>query len=318
MVMTPELMLVALWFCAAASFVLLVALVWQSAPSAAQARVAELARQDRDVTPGGAGPGLPAGPPPTLPDRAWDRHRRSDDRPHDLRDRIVQAGIYHQHAPVVFLVLRIALFASMMGLGLLASHLRLLSPWPAVVAGTLAGLAATLAPSLWLDHIRRLRQTQMRRALPDALDLMGVCLQGGLSLPGALARVSQELGTAHPMLALELAIVEREMQMGLSAGQAMRQMARRFDLEELRSLSSVVGQAERFGSSVTQALRTYAEGLRIKRHQQAEEMAQKAAVKILFPTLFCIFPGIFLVVLGPAAIRIYQVLLAGNAWGGGG
>jgi tight adherence protein C len=217
----------------------------------------------------------------------------------------------------VFIVIRVVLFAIMLGLGLLASHVGLIAPLPAVVAGALAGLAATLAPSFWLDQVRRSRQNQIRRAMPDALDLMGVCLQGGLSLPGSLSRVSQELGTAHPMLALELAIVEREMQMGLTAGQAMRQFASRFDLEELRSLSSVIGQAERFGSSVTQALKTYAEGLRVKRQQQAEEMAQKAAVKILFPTILCIFPGIFIVVLGPAAIRIYQVLLVGTSWGGG-
>lgn len=123
-----------------------------------------------------------------------------------------------------------------------------------------------------------------------------------------------ELGTAHPLLAVELGIVEREMQMGLTAGEAMRQFAKRFDLEELRSLASVISQAERFGSSVTKALRTYAEALRSKRRQRAEELAQKAAVKILFPTLLCIFPGLFIVIMGPAAIRIYQVIVSGTPW----
>jgi tight adherence protein C len=243
-------------------------------------------------------------------------HRlRNQEQAHDLRDRIVQAGIYRKHAVAIFVAIRVILFVSMLGLGVVAGFFHLMPPAAAITTGALAGLAATLAPTFWLDHVRRTRQNQIRRALPDALDLMGVCLQGGLSLTGSLSRVSQELGTAHPMLALEMAIVEREMQMGLTAGEAMRQFARRFDLEELRSLSSVIGQTEKFGSSVTKALRTYADGLRIKRQQQAEEMAQKAAVKILFPTLLCIFPGIFIVVLGPAAVRIYQMLLAGNLWG---
>ena len=129
-----------------------------------------------------------------------------------------------------------------------------------------------------------------------------------MSLSASLSRVARELATAHPMLALELAIVERETQMGRTTGESMREFARRFDLEELRSLASVILQAERFGSSVTQAMEVYAETLRLKRHQRAEEMAQKAAVKIIFPTLFCIFPGIFIVILGPAAIQIMTTL----------
>jgi tight adherence protein C len=95
----------------------------------------------------------------------------------------------------------------------------------------------------------------------------------------------------------------------------MLQFAQRFNLEELRSLASVVGQTEKYGGSIAGALKTYAEGLRIKRRQRAEEMAQKAAVKLLFPTLLCIFPGIFVVVLGPTAMRMYQVM-AGVTWNG--
>lgn len=309
-----EIQLIVPWFAAAASFVVLVALLWGKTPRRARARLAGLSGD----TPGRSVGAIGAAPRPPRRVPADQSHPRAseDDEKKDLRDRIVQAGIYHKNAVSVLITIRVALFASMLGLGLLASHAGLLQPLPAILTGALAGLAATLAPSFWLDHVRRQRQHQIRRALPDALDLMGVCLQGGLSLTGSLSRVSQELGTAYPMLALELAIVEREMQMGLTAGQALRQFARRFDLEELRSLSSVIGQAEKFGSSVTKALRTYAESLRIKRQQRAEELAQKAAVKVLFPTLLCIFPGIFIVVLGPAAIRIYQVLIVGSPWGG--
>ena len=132
-----------------------------------------------------------------------------------------------------------------------------------------------------------------------------------MSVPASLSRVAAELATAHPMLAQELQIVEREIQMGRSPGEAMRQFAQRFDLEELRSLSSVIIQAEQFGTSVTKAFNVYADGMRIKRHQRAEEKAQRAIIHILFPTLLCIFPGIFIVLLGPAAIMIYESIILG-------
>ncbi len=168
-------------------------------------------------------------------------------------------------------------------------------------------MAGVLAPGLWLDKQKKKRQTDIRRALPDALDLLVVCVEAGLSLPAALVRVTKELRTAYPMLSMELIIVHREVQLGHSTGEALRRFADRFDLEELRSLSSVVRQAERFGASIVNALRVHAETLRHKRTEQARERAQKATVKILFPTLLCIFPAIFVVVVGPAAFGIIEM-----------
>ena len=234
--------------------------------------------------------------------------------PLTLGQRIIQAGIYSKQGMRSFHGTRVVLTLVALTTGPIVALPIGLPVEIGVLISGLAGLAAYLAPSFWLDYRLRGRQTKMRRALPDALDLVTVCMQGGLSLPAALARVSRELGTAHPMLATELAIVEREVQMGRSTGDAMRQFAQRFNLEELRSLSSVVGQAEKFGGSISGALKTYAESLRVKRRQHAEEMAQKAAVKLLFPTLLCIFPGIFVVILGPTAIRLYQVI-SENPWG---
>jgi tight adherence protein C len=147
-----------------------------------------------------------------------------------------------------------------------------------------------------------------RRALPDALDLMVICLEGGLSLPAALKRISAELRTAHTELAAELAIVQREIQLGRSPGDALKQMGIRSDLEEVRSLSSVITQAEKFGASLVKSLRVHSETLRLKRQQRAEEMGAKAATKVLFPTLLFIFPAIFVVILGPAAIQIMKTL----------
>lgn len=246
------------------------------------------------------------------------KHQRP---PTTLKLRLVHAGLYQPTAMHLFTVSRlvaviVAALAGAATVPLMARLLEVTLPWHySLVGGGIAALAGYLLPSFWLDYRLRSRQTVVRRALPDALDLITVCMQGGLSLPAALVRVSQELGTAHPLLAAELGIVEREIQMGRTTGGSLRQFATRFDLEELRSLASVVSQAERFGGSITGAFRTYAESLRIKRRQRAEEMAQKAAIKLLFPTLLCIFPGIFIVILGPTAIRIYEVMVVANPWG---
>ena len=119
--------------------------------------------------------------------------------------------------------------------------------------------------------------------------------------------MADELRTAHPLLAAELNIVQREIQLGRSPGESLRQMGQRTDLEEIRSLASVIIQAEQFGASLVKSLRVHAETLRLKRQQRAEEMAQKAATKILFPTLLFIFPAIFVVILGPAVIHVTNI-----------
>jgi tight adherence protein C len=239
---------------------------------------------------------------------ARQRRQKKQKEPVTMQQRIVRAGIYHKGGMRSFHLFRIGLVIACLFSGCLIIPFTKL-PWVfAVYIGAFAALFGYLVPSFWLDYKLRKRQTTMRRALPDALDLVVVCLQGGLSLPASLSRVARELGPAHPMLATELAILDREIQMGRNTGGAMLQFAQRFDLEELRSLSSVIGQTEKYGGTVAGALKTYAESLRVRRRQLAEEMAQKAAVKLLFPTIFCIFPGIFVVILGPTAVRMYEVM----------
>jgi tight adherence protein C len=242
---------------------------------------------------------------------------RREERRNRLKERMVQAGLYSQKAARLLLALRIASLIVPILLGYAVAQLGWARPFTAISIGVLTGLAGVLAPSFWLDYLKVSRQNKIRRSLPDALDLISVCVEGGLSLPASIARVARELATAHPLLGLELAIVERQTQMGRSTGQAMKELATRFDLEELRSLAAVILHAERYGTSVTKALAVYAETLRTKRHQRAEEMAQKATIKMLFPTLFLIFPGIFVVVLGPAAIQIYEALIKVMARQGG-
>jgi tight adherence protein C len=221
-----------------------------------------------------------------------------------LQTRLIHAGMYGRQALVVFLGVKMLLMVSPALLGLAAASLGLVPVRTGVVIGAVLGIIGMIGPSFWLDRMKAARQMAFRRALPDALDVLVICLEGGLSLPGALKRVAGELRTAHPGLATELNIVQREVQLGRTTGEALRHFAERSDLSEIRSLASVITQAERFGASLVKSLRVHADMLREKRLHDAEELAQKAAVKILFPTLLCILPAIFIIVLGPAVIHL--------------
>jgi tight adherence protein C len=222
-----------------------------------------------------------------------------------LQARLNRAGLYNPLALRAFLGAKLLLMA---GLPLLAagvpSALGLLSGQRLLAAAAVAAGVGMLLPDVWLDSRRRARQTNLRRALPDCLDMLVLCLEGGVSLTAAMQRVTEELQTAHPLLAGEMNIVQREIQLGMTAGEAIKKFAERCDLEDVRNLASVLLQSERFGAGVVKALRMHADTCRQERYQRAEEMAQKAAVKILFPTLLCIFPAIFIVILGPAAYQL--------------
>lgn len=225
-----------------------------------------------------------------------------------LQTRLIHAGLYGSQAMVIFLGAKLALMIAPAILGLIGG---LFGLWPAnygLVFGGCASIFGMIMPSFWLDHRKSQRQLALRRSLPDAADLIVICMEGGLSLPGALRRVTGELRTAHPILASELNIVQREVQLGRPLPDALGAFSARTDLQELQSLAAVVKSAEQFGSSMVKALHNYSDGLRLQRQQHAEEMAQKAATKILFPTLLFIFPSILIIILGPAAIQIAEVI----------
>lgn len=224
-----------------------------------------------------------------------------------LQARLIHAGLYNRQAIYFFLGVKMALILAPPCIGLAAGMLGLVSISDGIIFGALCGMTGMACPSFWLDNRKAARQLCFRRALPDALDVLVICLEAGLSLPGALRRVASELQSAHPALARELSIVQRQMQLGRSAGEALRQFADRTDLEEIRSLASVIIQAEKFGASLVKALRVHADALRQKRLFSAEEMAQRAAIKMFFPTVLCVFPCIFVIILGPPAIQIMQV-----------
>jgi tight adherence protein C len=178
----------------------------------------------------------------------------------------------------------------------------------ALLAAALFGLLGFVGPGLWLRWKKGQRQITFRGALPDVLDVLVICLEGGASLPSALVRVTEELRLAHPELGLELAIVEREMQLGRSLGESFMHFADRTDLDEVRSLANCMTQSDRLGGGLVKTLRLQAQTMRERRLQYAEEKAQKAGTKILFPTLLLIFPAIFVILIGPAAFQVYALM----------
>lgn len=224
-----------------------------------------------------------------------------------LRSRLQHAGIYAPGAVEIYIAVRLmgVLLPALLGAAL---YFALPAFGSYVLMGTcvLAGLGF-IAPSMWLDNRKKDRQSQLRRGLPDAMDVIVICMEGGLALPAALNRVANELKVAHPTLANELTICQKEIQLGKTTGTALRDLSVRTDMEEIRSLAGVVAQAEKYGASLAHALKIHGETLRVQRMQKAEEKAAQASTKIMFPTLLFIFPAIFLVILGPAVIKILEM-----------
>ena len=291
-------------FVAAATLVLLVVLILSDRNRRLEARVQNLSDEGRTPTQtksvsAFAKITLPKIARPLLPENQQERSL--------LRSRLVHAGYYGRTAMGIFLGIKMLLLIAPPLLALAAVLSNVVTPLMGALLGLMGGCIGLLAPGMWLDWQKRNRQTNLRRALPDALDVTVICLEGGLSLQGGFQRVATSLGSAHPLLASEMAIIQREIQLGRSTGDALRQFAERSDLEEVRSLASVVLQAERLGASIVKTLRVHAETLRVKRLQRAEELAHMAGTKMVFPTLLCIFPAILFVVAGPAAIHIVEL-----------
>jgi len=237
---------------------------------------------------------------PLLPSDEIERSR--------LRTRLIHAGFYDPRAIFAFLGVKMLLMTLPTLAGLAGGILGFLSVGNGIKFGIIASVVGMLIPGLVVDYLKRRRQAKLRRSLPDALDVIVICMEGGLSLLAAFHRVVRELRMAHPLLAAEMSIVEREVQLGRPMGDALRHFADRTNLEELRTLASVIIQAEHYGASLVSTLRTHARTLRMMRVLRAEEKAQKAAVKIVFPTLLCIFPAVFIVLAGPAAIQVMDML----------
>ena len=171
----------------------------------------------------------------------------------------------------------------------------------------MAGLFGMIAPSYYLDKKIARQQRLLRNGLPDAIDLLVVCTEAGLGLNAAILRVAQVIVEIHPVLAEELLLVTAEMRAGVDRTQAMTNLARRTGLEDIKGLVTVLAQSMRFGTSISQTLRIYAEEFRDKRMQKADEEAAKLATKMIFPLVLCILPSFFIIAIGPAVIKAIAV-----------
>jgi tight adherence protein C len=218
-----------------------------------------------------------------------------------LRLRLTQAGFRKDEALPIFFGIRVA-FA--VGLFLLLSIIA-----KANMATALGGvLAGYLLPGMVLARLAKRRQHRIRLSLADALDLLVVSVEAGLGLDQALMRVATELSSAYPDLAEELKLVNLELRAGKARSEALRNLADRTGVDDLSSLVTMLIQTDKFGTSIAQSLRVYSDTLRTKRRQRAEEAAAKTGVKMVFPLVFCIFPAVWVVTIGPAAIKIVRVL----------
>lgn len=172
-----------------------------------------------------------------------------------------------------------------------------------------AAVAGYLVPEIWLTQKIKSRQHRLRRSLPDALDLLVICVEAGLGLDQALLRVSQELSISHAELSQEFQLVNLEMRVGKSRLDALRELGSRTGVDDIKALVAMLVQTDRFGTSVAQSLRVHADDMRTKRRQRAEEMAAKTTIKMVPPLVFFIFPALLVVVLGPAVITLVRQLL---------
>jgi len=220
-----------------------------------------------------------------------------------LRLRLVQAGYRRDEALTIFFGIRV-LFAVV--LFLLFSSSILMRPNTLVALGGLC--MGYLLPGMVLARLAKRRAHRVRLSLADALDLLVVSVEAGLGLDQALTRVGTELAFAYPELADELKLINLELRAGKPRAEALRNLADRTGVDDLSSLVTMLIQTDKFGTSVAQSLRVYSETLRTKRRQRAEEAAAKTGVKMVFPLVLCIFPSIWVVTIGPAAIKFVTVL----------
>jgi tight adherence protein C len=170
------------------------------------------------------------------------------------------------------------------------------------------GVLGYLIPDLWLSRKTASRRKRIRRSIPDALDLMVICVEAGLGLDQALLRIGAELEVSHPDIHEEFIQVNREQRAGRPRIEAWQNLADRTEIEEFTSFVSMLTQTDRFGTPIAKALTRFSEDIRTKRRQHAEEAAAKTKIKIIFPLVLCIFPCIFIVLLAPAVLNIMSGL----------
>jgi tight adherence protein C len=221
-----------------------------------------------------------------------------------LQKQLMQAGYRSPNAPVVFRAVQIAVLVGLPGLVALGCALMARPLDSAATWILLAFVMGFFLPRYVLRKMVKGRQQRVRWGLADALDLLVVSIEAGLGLNAAIVKVGEELREVHPEISKEFELTNLEIRVGRDRDEALRNLAERTGVDDLRSLVAMLIQADRFGTSIARAVRVYADSLRTKRRQRAEQAAQKAAVKLLFPLACFLFPTLFISILGPAALNL--------------
>jgi tight adherence protein C len=225
-----------------------------------------------------------------------------------LRERLIHAGYRDTSALALFLGLRATLTV---GACLVAISLGAANEFGGVLMAVTAMCGAGTGwflPGFFISVRATARQKEIQLALPDALDLLVICVEAGLGLNQALIRVTKEIRHISTLLSEELGVANFQIRAGIPREEALKNFAERTGVPDVRTLVTTMIQTERFGTSIAQSLRVHADTLRLKRKQRAEEAAAKTTIKMIFPLVLCVFPALFVVVLGPALIQIYQTL----------
>jgi len=225
-----------------------------------------------------------------------------------LQKQLMQAGHRSANAPIIFRAIHLGSmlgFPAMVAVGCALLARPVMSALFFILAAFVVGF---FLPRYFLNRMIRSRQLRVRWGLADALDLMVVCIEAGLGLNAAMMRVSSELKEVHPDVADEFELANLEIRVGRERDEALRNLAERTGVDDLRSLVAMLIQTDKFGTSIAKAVRAFSDSLRTKRRQRAEQAAQKAAVKLLFPLACFLFPTLFIAILGPAALTLIDTL----------
>lgn len=221
---------------------------------------------------------------------------------------LMAAGIRSDIAPKIYYGLKVVLCVAFLVLALMVRDYVTGDAVLRTVLVVAAALAGFFAPNMVLDHLVSRRQEKLRLSLPDALDLMIVCMEAGLGLDQAIVNVSRELEITHPEISEEFKLVNLEMRAGKRRQDALKNLADRTAEPELRKLVATLIQADRFGTSIGDSLRTHSDFMRVRRRQQAEERAAKVGVKLVFPIFFFILPAMLVVAAGPGLLQLFKNL----------
>lgn len=221
---------------------------------------------------------------------------------------LIAAGYRNDSAVTIYAGLRVLFVAGLVLLAFILAWTMITIPGLRPVPLIFAGIMGMYLPGLILERVIMMRQEELRMSLPDALDLMVVCVESGLGLDQAISNVSRELKLTHKDLAEELGLVTLEMRAGKRRAEALRNLADRTGESEIRKLVAIMVQTDRFGTSMADGLRTHSDYMRVRRRQEAEERAGKVGVKLVFPIFFLILPSMLVVAAGPGLLQVFKYL----------